>query len=263
MMKANLRLVGTWIFVLCATLLLSSTIHAQPAGTTNFYTNIKAYNLASLWRADRLRLLSLKQVEPFPKPFGAVGKNYQRFYIHYLSVTQDAANPYRYLVQGKTRIGNQIRPFAGTITITQAGIFKPDNAYSPESYRGYKRGQLIAKVDFKEDSQDGGTISGKLTTNFCINAQNQLLYDTLDFGIDGYENNQFLGTIKKPSSATAQTLRWGDYSLMGTPIVDEAGMNIPQEYEKYGWQTFNAAIGSDLRPASKAAIAEEKRQWWK
>lgn len=263
MKKLNLRL--PYLF-LCTSLiisLLANSAEAQPAGTANFYNNIKSYNLAALWRADRLRLLSLKQNEPFPEPYGTLGKNYQRFYIHYTTVTKDPANPYRYQVQGKTRVGNQIRPFSGTITVTQAGIYKPGSPYSPDSYKGYKRGQFVAKAELKEAGQDGSRISGNLTTDFCINAQNQLLYDTLDFGIDGYQNNQFTGTIKKPGNGTAQTLKWGDYNLSTTPLSDVDGLTIPPEYEKYGWQSFVNAIPNDLRPANKAAIAEEKRQWWK
>ncbi|RYY25027.1 MAG: hypothetical protein EOP41_05465 [Sphingobacteriaceae bacterium] len=257
-LHAGLGLVcGIWLF-------LNNNLRAQPAGTANFLNQVKNYNLQSLWRAGSLRLLSLKQNEPFPEPYGTLGKNYQRFYIHYTSVTKNQANPYCYQVQGKTRVGNKVQPFTGTITVTQAGLYKPGTAYTPETYKGYKRGQLICNVSLTETGQTPGaeTIKGVLTTNFCINAQNQLLYDTLDFGIDGYLNNYFTGTLTN-SGKPAQKLNYGDFNLLGSVFSDVGGITVPPEYEKYGWQSFVNAIPNDIKPAGKAAVAEEKRQWWR
>ncbi|MFD2286661.1 hypothetical protein GJU39_18840 [Pedobacter petrophilus] len=266
MNKINFRLLYMLLCLWSITCLFNSGVKAQPAGTTNFYSNIKNYNLAPLWRADRLRLLSLKQDQPFPEPYGILGKNNQRFYIHYTSVSKDAGNPYRYNVQGKTRVGNQVRTFTGTITVKQAGIFKPgENPYAPEPFKGYKRGQLICQVALTEakTAPGSGTIAGEVTTDFCLNSQNQLLYDTIDFGIDGYGNNKFTGTLKALNSKVGQKLQYGDYSFLDSEFNDVDGITVPPKYEKYGWKSFLDAIPSDVRPASKAAIAEEKRQWWK
>ena len=257
----NLCLTIGLVFIYC------STANGQPAGTTNFYNQIKTYNLSSLWHGEQLKLISLKETKPFPEPFGVVGSNYQRFYIHYSSIVKDALKPYQYNVAGKTRIGKQIRSFKGTITVTQAGIFKPgpNNPYAPDSYKGFKRGKLLCRIVL----QDAGStptekiISGELTTDFCINAQNQLLYDTLDFGIDGYGNNQFTGTWKSTGTKTVQKLQFGDFTILDSPFSEVDGITVPPEYEKYGWQSFVQAIPNDFGPASKAAIAEEKRQWWK
>ncbi|WP_158827420.1 hypothetical protein [Mucilaginibacter lacusdianchii] len=240
-------------------------VHGQPAGTTNFYGNIKTYNLAALWHADHLRLLSLKENEPFPEPYGILGKNCQRFYIHYTSVVKDPANPYRYQVQGKTRVGNQVRPFTGTITVTQAGIYKPGSQYAPDTYKGYKRGKLICRVTLNESGStpQSGVIDGELTADFCINAQNQLFYDTLDFGIDGYQNNQFMGTWTAHGSKASQKLQYGDFNLNDSAFGDVDGINVPPQYEKYGWQSFVNSKAWDGKPISKTAVAEEKRQWWK
>jgi|GEM_PF-1955102 len=266
MKKGFIRLLMLKVCAFSVAVITNSPANAQPAGTTNFYGSVKNYNLALLWRADRLKLISLKRNESFPEPYGTLGKNNQRFYIHYTSVVKDPANPYRYQVLGKTRVGKQVRPFTGTITVTQAGIFKPgeNNPYAPDSYKGYKRGKLVCHVVFNEASAPGsGTINGELTTDFCINAQNQLLYDTLDFGIDGYGNNYFTGSLVNHTTKAAQKLQYGDYNIPGSDLSDVDGITVPPQYEKYGWQSFVDAIPSDLRPASKAAIAEEKRQWWK
>ena len=246
-------------------LFLSMGSVAQPAGTANFYTGIKTYNLSPLWHADKLWLLSLKKSEPFPEPLGILGKNHQRFYIHYTAVTKDAVNPYLYHVQGKTRVGNSVRSFNGTLTIKQAGIFKPGSEYAPDSYKGYKRGKAICSLVINEDSHvaGAGVLRGELSTDFCIDAKNQLLYDTLDFGIDGYGNNQFTGTYTGNGSKVPQQLQFGDITITGSDFSDVDGITIPAAYEKFGWQNYVNAISNDFRPASKAAIAEEKRQWWK
>ncbi len=249
------------IFLLSA----GNAAKAQLAGTTDFYAAIKTYNLAPLWRADRLRLLSLKQDERFPEPYGTLGTNYQRFYIHYTSVIKDPAHPYQYQVKGKTRIRNLVRPFTGTITVVQAGIYKPGSPYAPESYKDYKRGKIICRVAIIEDQSvaGSGSINGELTTDFCINAQNQVLYDTLDFGIDGYGNNQFTGTRIAYNNKLREKLQYGDFNLTGSEFADVDGITVPPRYENYGWQGFVGAMSTDNRPASKAAKMEEKRQWWK
>jgi len=263
MKNANLRMLYV-CFVIWGLITPFSSVAQVITGTTNFYTNIKSYNLSQLWRADKLRLLELKKDEPFPEPLGVMGKNYQRFYIHYISVMKDPANPYRYHVQGKTRVGNKIRTFTGTITVAQAGIHKSNSASAPESYKGYKRGQLVCKVRLREASGIGaGLINGDLYTDFCINTQNQLFYDTLDFGDEGYQNNQFKGVWLAQEGKAIQNIQYGDFTIMDTEFADPEGIMVPAKYEKYGWQNFVNAISSDLRAASKAAIAEEKRQWWK
>ncbi|MFD1257965.1 hypothetical protein ACFQ3S_14245 [Mucilaginibacter terrae] len=254
------------VCIILVAVIINNTANAQPTGTTNFYSSVKNYNLATLWRANRLRLINLKEFEPFPEAYGIIGKNNQRFYIHYTSVLKDPANAYRYQVQGKTRVGKVVRPFTGTITVIQAGIYKPgNNSYAPDTYKGYKRGKLLCHVTINESTStpESGTINGKLTTDFCINMQNQLLYDTLDFGIDGYGNNYFTGSLVNHTTKAAQKLQYGDYNLSGSDFSDVDGITVPLQYEKYGWQSFVDAIPSDLRPANKAAIAEEKRQWWK
>jgi len=251
--------------VVFVTFFASINVHAQPAGTSTFYNQIKTYNLSTLWKADRLPLISLKRTDVFPEPLGVLGSNNQRFYLHYTSVVKDKSKPYQYNVEGKTRIGNKIKPFKGTITVTQAGLFKQgeDNPYAPETYKGYRRGKLLCRVVLTEAGATTGNIQGELTTDFCINSRNQLFYDTLDFGIDGYGNNQFTGKWINSGNKTAQKLQYGDFTIIGSKFADVDGITVPPEYEKYGWQNYVKAIANDFSPASKAAIAEEKRQWWK
>jgi hypothetical protein len=264
MKKINLKVIYI-VLLVYGTMLLNSSVSAQPAGTVNFLSKIKVYNLSVLWRADQLKLLSLKETELFPEPLGVLGKNYQRFYIHYTAVKKDLGNPYVYHVTGKTRVGKQVRPFTGTITVKQAGTYKAGSPYAPEPYKGYIRGQIICRVVLKEAISPAGSgiINGELISDFCINAQGQFLYDTLDYGMDGYGNNQFTGTHTVYNSKIVQNLQYGDVSFSDSRFNDTYGITVPAEYEKYGWQSFVNAISNYNRPASKAALAEEKRQWWK
>jgi len=266
MKNTGLRFFCALCLICSISFLTNNQARSQPAGTSNFLSNIKSYDLASLWHADHLKIIDMKEMQSFPEPLGIVGKNCQRFYIHYSSVVKDPTSPYKYKVLGKTRVGNQVRQITGTITIIQAGIYKPgNNPYAPEPHKGYRRGKVVSHIVINENGSTAatGNITGQMTTEFCIDAKNNLFYDTLDFGIDGYSNNQFTGTWTAHGSKSAQPLKYGDFSFQDDRFADTYGITVPPEFQKYGWISFVNAISDDFSPANKAAIAEEKRQWWK
>lgn len=123
------RLIGV-IGIIC--LLISGVVHGQKRASSDYYAQIKDYNLAHLWRATKVHMDDIEGYPgtdvPFPEPLGYIGSNYQRFYIHYISVVKDTINPYRYLVTGKTRVGNNVCSFTGAITINKAVLYKPQDA---------------------------------------------------------------------------------------------------------------------------------------
>ncbi|MGQ7856252.1 hypothetical protein ACUN24_18620 [Pedobacter sp. WC2501] len=83
-------------------------------------------------------------------------------------------------------------------------------------------------------------------------------------GIMSYKgHNQFSGNWIANGSKQSQKLQLGDITIYDSPFSDIDGITVPPQYEKYGWQNYVSAISNDNRPASKAAITEEKRQWWK
>ena len=107
---------------------------AGPADSADFTLSIKKYDLGKLWRSDSIQILTNEHyseeklifegalTEKFPEPYGFIGRNYQRFYIHYLTVKKDTGNASRYIVYGKTKVKDSIRNFHGTITVTKAKI---------------------------------------------------------------------------------------------------------------------------------------------
>lgn len=121
-----------------------------------------------------------------PEPLGFIGGNYQRFYVHFISVKKSKANPYQYLVTGKTKVKKNICRLIGTIDIVKAGLFK-------EQVDGkYKQGFVECSILIYEDSMQSsaGFIKGNITSKFYLDEQKKLWYDDLEIGADGFSNNQ-------------------------------------------------------------------------
>lgn len=231
-------------------------VFAQQA-SINYYTSIKDFNLSELWRGNVIQIDGGKTA-PFPEPLGAIGDDFHRFYIHYTFIKKDALNPYNYIVQGKTRVNNNICRFKGIIRILSAKRFT-------RSYTGYKQGEVICNVHLSEDrsSPGSGYIEGKLITQFCIDKNGRLLYDALDSNADNYSNNQFAGTWVSYKTGKSKLCNWGDYRIPNCKGLDGgAGEFIVNEQYRYnGWQNY-ANMNSSDKTISKKAIAEENRKWW-
>ena len=233
---------------------------AQSPGHTDFFASIKQYDLSKLWSADSLLSQDDGLKFPFPESLGFIGNNFQRFYIHYLTVRKSETNPYVYDVTGKTRVRNAICRFSGTITIVGAMMNK--QSYKPP----YKEGSVDAIVRFYEDStQPGsGSIKGKLISEFCINRKNELQYDAILLAADGYSNNQATTVWKSYKTGVAKICNWGDYRIPGSRGLDVgAGVfYVDEKYIRYGWETYYKANGPHSPEAAKAR-AIEAREWWK
>jgi hypothetical protein len=213
---------------------------------TNFYDSIKYYDLSKLWRTDSV--LNLELIDDtissdprkfaFPEPIGFIGSNYQRFYVHFLSVRKDKKNPYIYDVTGKTRVKNNICRFAGTMTIDTARYYI--DTLVPQFQSGY----VICKCIFYEDSTKSmsGCITGTIGTDWCIYHQ-QIYYDNV-YGIaDGYSNNQFTGVWQSYHSGFVKKCNWGDWRIPESKGLDiGAGeFSVIDEYVKNGWQSYHDA----------------------
>src|SRR5262245_57367619 len=84
--------------------------------SVDFYPSIKDYDLSKLWHSDSLHIEGDGDKISFPEPLGYIGDSFQRFYIHYISVTKNKSNSYQYDVFGKTKVNDNICSFHGTIT---------------------------------------------------------------------------------------------------------------------------------------------------
>ncbi|UEG53451.1 hypothetical protein LLH06_00470 [Mucilaginibacter daejeonensis] len=225
--------------------------------------SIKRYDLSKLWRADAIVTHGsddIIETEPFPEPLGYIGTDHQRFYIHYTSVRKDTSDPYKYLVQGKTRVKDHICNIKGTITIVKAQLFKGSD--DPR----YRQGEVVCKVELKEDSaqKHSGMIKGQMISNWCLDKRDNLLYDAINFVADGYCNNQCTAVWTSYTTHQSKICNWGDFRMPNSEQLDTGvgDVYINERFIKNGWQNYVKAYSGDRREA-KRAIAEEERKWWK
>ncbi|MBN9386224.1 MAG: hypothetical protein J0H74_36030 [Chitinophagaceae bacterium] len=248
------------LLLLTTTLSLTIALHAQTSKTIDYLSPIKKYDLSKLWRADSIQTEGNGEKVPFPEPLGYIGSNYQRFYIHYITVTKDKNNPYVYHVYGKTKVKNNICSFKGTITITRAILDKVSD--NPE----YKQGSVTGDIVFKEDStqSSSGVFRGKVETDFTLDKKGLLNYDALMAVADGFNNNQCSTTWTSYKTGKSQKCNWGDYRIPDSRNLDSGAgcVVINEKYIGNGWQTFVAAYGSSDKNTKKAQQFEET-EWWK
>lgn len=265
MNKLLLRSGTLWGCIVAGLLPLASPAQAPPPGT-DYYAALKPHDLSSLWYAARRAHPDKTYGQPFamPDPIGFIGPNYQRFYLHYTRIQQDAAQPYVYRVAGKTRVKTTICAFTGTITVLKARLYKAPNLEFPQ----FREGELTCRVDLAEDRRQpgSGTIRGTLTTFFYVDKQGQPQYNLLEIFADGYSNNECTGTWTSYASGQSKTCNWGDFYIpnAGPLRFSDTEFQIAPKYRANGWQTYQQVkAGGEDDPATKKALAEENRQWWK
>lgn len=247
-------------------ILLAATVAgrclAQSLKTVDFYKSIGRHNLSPLWHAKSIQIEGDGEKSPFPEPLGYIGPNYQRFYIHYSPVTQDAQNPYLYHVTGKTRVKDNICRFTGTITVQKAVLYAEDQPpYDPR----YKRGYITAQVAFAENPKHpgSGTIKGTLSTDFTVR-KNVIQYDAMLAVADGYCNNQCEATWTSYTTRKSKVCNWGDYRMPNSRELDigAGDVSITGKYISNGWQSFVDAYSADEQKGQRARAIEDQ-EWWR
>jgi len=222
--------------------------------------SIKDYDWSLLWRADSIFAQDEGTKVAFPEPLGYIGDNFQRFWIHYISVRKSKTDSRVYEVTGKTMVRDNICPFTGTISIMDLYLRK-DSDLPP-----YEEGTVTCAIRFFEDSTHpgSGSITGTLTTDFCIDAKGRLQYDAIMAAADGYSNNQATARWKSYKSGITKKCNWGDYRIPDSKDLDGGAgeFTVDEKYVKNGWESYyKAYIGDD--PEKKKYQAIEDRQWWK
>ena len=231
--------------------------------TTDFYPSIKGYNLAGLWIGDSILIEDREQGRNKihrHEPIGYIDTTFQRFYIHFLSITKRKNYPYVYDVFGKIRIKNIIRTFQGTIKILDA-VIQPS-----EDIPKYRVGEIGSEILFYEDKNNdsSGFIKGSYSSLFLIDSTGRLRYDAIMAVADGYWNNQFEGNWTSYKTKLAKKCRWGDFRIPDSRDLDGgAGEFIPMErYWSRGWFYYTKAFDMDNNePEVKKAKQEERRKW--
>ena len=244
---------------LTLTLCLTLFVNAQTPKSFDYYSAIKNYDLRNLWHADSIKTEGDGDKIPFPEPLGYIGDSFQRFYIHYISITKSKRNPYQYTVYGKTRVKENICSFRGTITVKKALLNQETD--DPR----YKQGSVTCDVSFYEDKAQtsSGLIKGTLTSDFYIDKNGKLNYNALMHVADGYYNNQCKATWTSYKTGKSKKCNWGDFRMPDSKNLDQGvgDVSITEKYIKFGWETFvKAYIGN--QDEQKKALEIENKKWW-
>jgi predicted transport protein len=209
------------------------------------------------------------------EPIGFIGENYQRFYIHFDSITKDDNSAKRYQVCGETKVKDNYCNFQGEIDLlsirplnenlrlllnSQAKEHGDDEVFHRTNYPIYV---LIARYTLFEDQKQSysGFFTGHLKSTFYIK-NDSLYFDDLskDFS-DSYANNQFAGTWEIYNHKIQKRCNWGVSRIPCSKGLDiGAGFFSPSEkYLRNDWENYyNAYINGN-----QEAIKKEGQKWWK
>lgn len=243
-----------WICTLSVSLLAR-----EPS--TNYYSAIKSFNLSKLWLPGKIHDIGsgTEQSTIDTEPLGFIGDNYQRFYIHYTSVVKDKANPYKYLIKGKTKVKDNICSFSGTITIIKADLFNESDDQQ------YREGAVTCSVILNEDnSQTGsGEIIGTLITNWCLDKQGRIYYDSINSEADGFNNNQCEADWTSYKTHKSKKCNWGDFRIPASGDLDTGAgeFYVNEKYLNNGWGNYMMSLQNG-KPGYAEAVAEENKKWW-
>lgn len=255
------------IIVTVLTFFLFGKTYAQDTAT-DFFDQIKTYDLSTVIATDSILTEDKEDgKEKFKREeiLGIIGDNYQRFFIHFVSVIQNPTNPYEYLVYGKTKVKETISSFQGTFTVRQAQIQKSGEI--PTYKQGFATCEVILYEDKKQPS--AGFIKGKLRSEFLIDNNGQFRYNAISFGADGFSNNLFVGNWTSYKTNTTKKCNWGDYRIpecnwQNGCDIGAGEFSISDKYLKNGWENYRLAYSYDQdKPESVKARQKEEEQWWK
>ena len=231
-------------------LLTSGLIYGREIKTTDFLEEVKKRNISDLWITTHIKIEDSVMIDK-QEPLGFIGENYQRFYIHFDSATQNTNNPLEYNIYGKTKVKRNICSFQGRIIISES------KTYDGEDVPGLKQGFVKGKYEFYEQSSQigSGVLTGEFQTNFYIDKTGKLKYDAVMFMSDGFENNQFKGTWVKYKTHISKKCNWGDYRIPESKELDcGAGEFSPvDKYDEFGWKEYNQEIQNTDR---------KEETWW-
>jgi hypothetical protein len=198
---------------------------------------------------------------------GFIGTNYQRFYIKFLTVKKDPANPDTYLVTGKNKVKTNICSFTGTIKILSIRRNTEMDEVLDDTMKNYC---ILASYSFKENPKElhVGAFEGIAQCNFYLDKKNNIRYYHMEDN-EEFSNNGFVGTWKSYDGKYNKPCNWGDFRIPESGDLDDgAAYFYPSDaYEKNGWQNYIESMLDYGTAANKArqqkAEQIEKMQWWK
>ncbi len=237
--------------------------------TTNYSSKIRDFDFYKLWGTDTVyfedesKSLRLELI-------GFTCDDYQRLYIHFLTVKKNTSKINEYRVTGKTKVRSDIFSFKGTLTVNSIRIYKnnpnPDLANVKE---GYINSSLILYEDSTQLSS--GKITGKLTTYITLDNMDNILYDHLK----GNKacNDQFKGKLTNYKTKQSIACNWGTGRIpdtFGTLDTGTESFMPGKKYYKNGWENYTRAfkLTSENNKNSKLSkedieLLKNENSWWK
>lgn len=246
--------------------LLFSHTYAQNKTSTNFYNQIKTYDLTSVFNPDSIKDDDNEKYK-HSDPLGFIDTTFQRFQIHFTSITKSKTNAYLYNVIGKTKVKNIICSFSGTIRVIEALI---DTSALLNDYcsKDYRQGFIKTQVDLFENKKEpaSGIITGVLTTDFYLDENGIMFYNALMLVADGFSNNQFEGKWKSYKTGKIKKCNWGDFRIPDCGNLDfgTGEFSVNDKFVIHGWENYQLAWGYNPgKPQVREARLKEEEQWWK
>jgi hypothetical protein len=255
-MHLNFSLAFVLIFFM-----MGRSAYSQKRESSDYYAGLKMADASKLWYNDIDQPQSDSSAAALPEPLGFIGDNFQRFFIHFITVKKSNANPYQYIITGKTKVKENTCQFSGIIQIVKARLFKE------QVDKKYKQGSVECTILFYEDSMQNSTgfFKGKLTSKFYLDERNQLFYDDLEIGADGYRNNQCEALWTSYATRKTKKCNWGDYRIPQCKALDsgDGEFAVNKKYNLFGWKNYRIALSDDpwVKGTGQARKAE-KKHWW-
>jgi len=253
------------IILVLSTRLLFGQAFDQDRATSDFFTQIKNYDLSAVWLTDSI-LANEDEMRKRPRILGFIGDDYQRLHIRFISIIQNPFNPYEYFAYGKTKIDGNIRSFQGTIKVTKAQLYKEvDIPVDSDGLPNYKQGYVVCEVNLYQDRKEKSTgfFSGKLKTGFLIDDKGEFRYDAISFYDAMFSNNDFVGAWICYSTKSIKRVHWGDWRIpeSGDLDIGSGEFSVNEKYVKNGWENYMISFYDT--PEGEKARQKEKDQWWK
>jgi hypothetical protein len=239
-----------------------------------FFEQIKYYDLSNLIETIEIQKENTDSSLlwwDYNEFIGFVGENFQRFYIHFISIKKDPSNPHAYSAYGKTKTRNNICEFHGTLLVTDTKLFRDCGEMEGEEIISFDDSIYCGTITFhiklleNPEQKNSGTIEGSMYSTFKI-SEKQFNYVGYPPG-DQYCNHQFSGIWRSSKTGKTKKCNFGVGRIPFDPSshfdIGASEFGVNPRYEKFGWEMYSiACCESDYHPKKKEAIRIEMSKWW-
>ena len=232
------------------------------------FDELRRHDLSMLWTGplpliDREDTTSLAWIER-PDALGYIGDVFKRLRIRIRSIARSGADSLCYLLDGATRVGDNVCSFEGELHLDS--LVRSPASDAPDEWGGIRSGwSLRGHYVLREhpDQPGAGIFEGIHTLDIATDAAGNIYYDTLMLVGDGYRNNQWQGTWRSYRGGGAKACCWGDFRIpLGEGLDIGTGEFSPADaYLDNGWRSYCDRYAADSLRRQRA-LAEEARRWW-